>query len=109
MLDEDERESSEISSDRSKSLFFLEVISSSNFLVSWSFLDGLEATTKKDTATTKPTFAQAIKNTGEVSLAHLPQPCVKGDMVAVKIMEAAYQAGLQRCRNHLHGRLILAK
>ncbi|KAF1864422.1 hypothetical protein Lal_00021843 [Lupinus albus] len=39
----------------------------------------------------------------------LPQPCVNGDVVAVKIPEAAYQAGLQRCKNHLHGRLILAK
>ncbi|KAF1876311.1 hypothetical protein Lal_00029658 [Lupinus albus] len=82
---------------------------SSNFMVPWSFLDGLETSAKKDTSIAKTTFAQAVKNTGDVSLAHLPQPCFKGDVVAVKISEAAYQAGLQRCRNNPHGRLILAK
>ncbi|KAF1880119.1 hypothetical protein Lal_00022248 [Lupinus albus] len=39
----------------------------------------------------------------------LPQPCIKGDAIAIKIPEADYQDGLKWCKNHLHGRVILVK
>ncbi|XP_019460018.1 PREDICTED: uncharacterized protein LOC109359778 [Lupinus angustifolius] len=34
---------------------------------------------------------------------------VKGNAIAIKIPEDEYQAGLQRCKTHLHGRLIFSK
>ncbi|KAF1897548.1 hypothetical protein Lal_00036990 [Lupinus albus] len=88
-------------------------MTSSNLQVPWPFLDGLdeESSIKKKEQIIKQgkTFAEAVKRTCEVSIASLPQPCFKGDVVAVKIPEDAYQDGLKRCRSHLHGRLILAK
>ncbi|XP_019432836.1 PREDICTED: uncharacterized protein LOC109339775 [Lupinus angustifolius] len=54
-------------------------------------------------------FAQALKATCDISISQLPQPCIKGDAIAIKIPEEEYQAGLQRCKTHLHGRLILSK
>ncbi|XP_019430036.1 PREDICTED: uncharacterized protein LOC109337512 [Lupinus angustifolius] len=54
-------------------------------------------------------FAQALKATCDISISQLPQPCIKGDAIAIKIPEEEYQAGLQRCKSHLHGRLILSK
>ncbi|KAF1888435.1 hypothetical protein Lal_00011206 [Lupinus albus] len=63
----------------------------------------------KDKPNPKPSFAQTVKGTYEVPISLLPKPCIKGDVVAVKIPEAAYQVGLERCKTNLHGRLILAK
>ncbi|KAF1872494.1 hypothetical protein Lal_00016795 [Lupinus albus] len=79
-----------------------------DLLVPWSFLGGFDDNTSSTTLP-KPTFAQTVRGATTDSIPHLPQPCIKGDVVAVKIPEAAYQAGLQRCKTHLHGRLILAK
>ncbi|XP_019435933.1 PREDICTED: uncharacterized protein LOC109342397 [Lupinus angustifolius] len=45
----------------------------------------------------------------DISISQLPQPCIKGDVTAIKILQEEYQAGLQRCKTHLHGRLILSK
>ncbi|KAF1870212.1 hypothetical protein Lal_00003418 [Lupinus albus] len=52
---------------------------------------------------------QVLKNTCDISISQLPQPCIKGDAIVVKIPEVDYQYGLQWCKNHLHGRVILAK
>ncbi|KAF1892225.1 hypothetical protein Lal_00036586 [Lupinus albus] len=87
-------------------------MTSSNLLVPWSFLGGREddSNVKKNPNIKQvKTFAGAVRKTCEVSIASLPQPCFKGDMVAVKILEDAYQAGLKRCRSHMHGRLVVAK
>ncbi|KAF1872450.1 hypothetical protein Lal_00016748 [Lupinus albus] len=77
-------------------------MTSSNLQVPWPFLDGLDedSNIKKKDQNIKQgkTFAEALAPT-----------MFKGDVVAVKIHEDAYQAGLKRCRSHLHGRLILAK
>ncbi|XP_019429250.1 PREDICTED: uncharacterized protein LOC109336882 [Lupinus angustifolius] len=59
--------------------------------------------------TAKKSFAQALKNSCNFTISQLPQPCIKGEAIAIKIPEEDYQAGLQRCKNHLHGRLILSK
>lgn len=55
------------------------------------------------------TFAQALKNAYDIPVSQLPIPGFKRDAVAVKIPEDEYKAGLKRCRNNLHGRLILVK
>ncbi|KAF1868392.1 hypothetical protein Lal_00008199 [Lupinus albus] len=85
-------------------------MTSKDLLVPWSFLGGLDDIVKdKPNIIQKPSFAQTVRGTCEVPISLLPKPCLKGDVVAVKIPEAAYQAGLQRCKTHLHGRFILTK
>nr|KYP33836.1 hypothetical protein KK1_045281 [Cajanus cajan] len=44
-----------------------------------------------------------------VTSSSLPRPCWKGDSLAIKIPEDAYQEGLARCSKHLHGRVLLTK
>ncbi|KAF1888014.1 hypothetical protein Lal_00024025 [Lupinus albus] len=79
-------------------------------LIPWSFLVGYESELSPNyIPEEKKSFAQAVKSSCDFSLSQLPQPCIKGDAIAIKIPEAEYQAGLQRCKNHLHGRLILSK
>lgn len=55
------------------------------------------------------TFAQALKNACDIPLSQLPIPCMKGDVIAVKIPEKEYKASLEGYKNNLHGRLLLAK
>ncbi|MCI61254.1 NBS resistance protein, partial [Trifolium medium] len=38
-------------------------------------------------------------------MSQLPQPCVKGDSICVKITQQEYDHGVDGCKNHLHGRL----
>ncbi|OIW07807.1 hypothetical protein TanjilG_31999 [Lupinus angustifolius] len=93
----------------------------SNTMIPWTFLANLDTSASaeviipKFTAPkipeiqTKKSFAQALKATCDISISQLPQPCIKGDAIAIKIPEEEYQAGLQRCKTHLYGRLILSK
>lgn len=39
----------------------------------------------------------------------LPLPTVRGDNLSIKITEALYSKGLERCRHRIHGRLFLNK
>lgn len=55
------------------------------------------------------TFVQALNNACDIPLSQLPIPCVKGDVIAVKIPEEEYVAGMESCKNHLHGRLMVSK
>jgi len=55
------------------------------------------------------TFAQALGNTCDILLSQLPAPCIKGDMVVVRVEGEDYLAGLEDCKNHLYGRIILSK
>lgn len=52
-------------------------------------------------------FAQPLNNSCAVPLSQLPKPCVKGDEISIKIPENEYLAGLEGCKTHLHGRLLL--
>ncbi|KAF1888147.1 hypothetical protein Lal_00039187 [Lupinus albus] len=52
-------------------------------------------------------FVQVLKNSCEFATSQLPQPCLKGDVIAIKIPEEEYQ--VQRCKSHLRERLILSK
>ncbi|XP_019435946.1 PREDICTED: uncharacterized protein LOC109342412 [Lupinus angustifolius] len=80
--------------------------------IPWSFLD-VQSTVRQEEQTKVPpsrkTFAQALGQTCDINTSQLPQPCIKGDAVAIKIPEAEYQAGLNRCKTHLHGRIVLSK
>jgi len=53
----------------------------------------------------RKSFAQAL---GNILLSQLPTPCIKGDMIVVRIDEANYLVGLEDCKTYLHGRIILS-
>ncbi|XP_019451698.1 PREDICTED: uncharacterized protein LOC109353792 [Lupinus angustifolius] len=57
----------------------------------------------------KKSFIQALNNTPDLVPSQLPEPCLKGDAIAIKIPESDYQEGLIRCKTHLHGRIIFSK
>lgn len=57
----------------------------------------------------KKSFAQALQNLCDVPYSQLPRPCIKGDALSIKILEEEYKAGLEECKMHLHGRLIMSK
>lgn len=52
---------------------------------------------------------QAYQNSCSVPFSQLPKPCLKNDEVSIKIPESEYLLGLEACKNHLHGRLLLSK
>lgn len=54
-------------------------------------------------------FAHALSNSCSAPLSQLPKRCIKGDELYIKIPESEYLAGLESCKNHLHGRLMLSK
>ena len=82
------------------------------FLIPWGCLKGNEVIPIKKMVATqghrKP-YAQALGNTCGIPLSQLPTPCIKGDMVAIRVEEEDYLAGLEVCKTHLHGRIILCK
>jgi hypothetical protein len=55
------------------------------------------------------TFAQALSNVCDIPLNQLPQPCLKGDQLAIEIPEDEYLAGLEDCKFGLQGRIIWPK
>jgi len=57
----------------------------------------------------KKTFAQALNNSCDILLLQFFSPCIKGDLIFVQIDEDMYLAGLEECKNHLHGRIVLSK
>ncbi|KAF1878928.1 hypothetical protein Lal_00047600, partial [Lupinus albus] len=59
--------------------------------------------------TSHKVFCAGVEKLCEFTTCQFPQPCLKGDVIAIKIPEEEYQVGLQRCKIHLHGRLILSK
>ncbi|KAF1859038.1 hypothetical protein Lal_00000862 [Lupinus albus] len=82
-----------------------------NIIIPWNFL--MDSSTPS-IPTSIPTpidqrksFADAVKVSCDVS--QLPQSRINGDSIVVKIPEEEYQAGLLRCKTHLHGRVILSK
>jgi len=50
-----------------------------------------------------------LGNTCDIPLSQLPTPCIKGDIVVVQVEEADYLAGIEDCKTHLHGQIILSK
>jgi len=80
------------------------------FLILWSCLKEQEVV-KKSYAKQgqRKTFAQALDNTCDIPFSQLPTPCIKRDMVVFRVEEEDYLTGLDDCKNHLHGGIILSK
>lgn len=81
----------------------------------WSFLNTktvVAATVPSTSAAPSPqrkSFAQSLTNVCDVKVSKLPKPCLKGEKISIEIPEEAYKQGLDRCKNNLHGRLMMAK
>ena len=85
---------------------------STGFLIPWACLMNQEVFPNNKASTMpgqRKTFAQALGNTCDIPLSQLPTPCIKGNMIVVRIDEADYLAGLEDCKTHFHGRIILSK
>jgi len=85
---------------------------SKGFLIPWGCLMDREVfpNTKASTVSGKrKTFAHVLGNTCDIPLSHLPTPCIKGDMVVVRVDEEDYLASLEYCKTHLHGQIFLSK
>jgi len=81
-------------------------------LIPWNSLKDCEVSPAKNVYAKlgqRKTFAQALGTTCDIPLFELPTPCIKGDMIVVWIHEVDYLVGLEDCKTHLHGRVILSK
>jgi len=84
----------------------------SQFLNTLGFLKENEVIPIKKAVTTqgqRKTYAQALGNTCGIPLSQLSTPCITGDMIAIRVEEEDYLAGLEDCRTHLHAQIILSK
>jgi hypothetical protein len=81
------------------------------FCIPWScvYLSSKQPDCEKNQPKNKKSFSQAISNVCEIPLSQLPQPCVKGDMIAFPIPEEEYSTGVNACRHNLHRRIIWPK
>lgn len=50
-----------------------------------------------------------VSNAIDIPLSQLPKPCLKGDIVSIRISEDEYRIGLDSSKNCLHGRVIMVK
>jgi hypothetical protein len=81
------------------------------FSIPWGCLDGSKEQVpqpQKQSKTNK-TFVQALSNVCDIPTSQLPQPCVKGDGLAIAIPEDEYMAGMDACKHNLHGRVVWPK
>ncbi|WJX67277.1 hypothetical protein P8452_51766 [Trifolium repens] len=82
-----------------------------SFTIPWPCLD--PSAKKPCPEITKPTtqksFAQVVNNVCEIPVSQFPQPCVKGDELAISIPEKDYLAGMEACKHNLHGRIVWPK
>ncbi|KAK2417404.1 hypothetical protein QL285_039707 [Trifolium repens] len=81
------------------------------FSIPWGCLDGdkEQKSQEKNQAKTNKTFAQVLSNVCDIPTSQLPQPCVKGDGLAISIPEEEYLAGRDACKHNLHGRVVWSK
>ncbi|CAL0299875.1 unnamed protein product [Lupinus luteus] len=77
----------------------------SKSMIPWTFLANLDSNkiNDKSVPTTlvepqggKKSFLQVLKNDYDFSISQLPQSCIKGEAIAIKIPEEEYQTGLLR-------------
>ncbi|XP_058742479.1 uncharacterized protein LOC131614970 [Vicia villosa] len=54
-------------------------------------------------------FAQALRGVCDIPVSQLPHPVIKGDRPSITIPEDEYKAGLDECKNNLHGRVLWPK
>lgn len=50
-----------------------------------------------------------VNNVCNISISQLLVPCVKGNRLAIDILEDEYQLGLDACKHNLHGRVLWLK
>ncbi|MCI56844.1 DUF4283 domain protein, partial [Trifolium medium] len=55
------------------------------------------------------TFTQALNNVCDIPLSQQPQPCLKGDRVAIAIPKDEYMTEIEACKYSLHGRILWPK
>jgi hypothetical protein len=81
------------------------------FSIPWGCLDGdkEQKSQEKNQAKTNKTFAQVLSNVCDIPTSQLPQPCVKGDGLAISIPEEEYLAGRDACKHNLHGHVVWSK
>jgi hypothetical protein len=80
-------------------------------MIPWS---SLESTTKQANSGKiqpkhKNSFVQALTNVCDIPLSQLPQAYVKGDRLAIMILEVEYLFGMDACKRNFHGRIIWSK
>ncbi|XP_058746952.1 uncharacterized protein LOC131619931 [Vicia villosa] len=54
-------------------------------------------------------FAQVLRGVCDIPVSQLPHPIIKGDRPSITIPEDEYKAGLDECKNNLHGRVLWPK
>jgi hypothetical protein len=81
------------------------------FCIPWSCLDLTSKQVVPEKKQSKPqkSFAHAVSNVCDIPMSQMPQPCVKGDRIAIAIPEVDYMVGMEECKFNLHGRIIWPK
>jgi hypothetical protein len=82
-----------------------------SFSIPWPCLDASSTPQIKPIPPpkTQKSFAQALTNVCNIPLSQLPQPCIKGDRLAISIPDDEYLVGLNVCKHNLHGRVVWPK
>ncbi|KAK2434847.1 hypothetical protein QL285_019959 [Trifolium repens] len=84
------------------------------FSIPWPCLDASSSPPKQpnppsNNLKNQKSFAQALTNVCDIPASQLPQPCVKGDRLAISIPDEEYLVGLNVCKHNLHGRVVWPK
>ncbi|XP_058733228.1 uncharacterized protein LOC131604829 [Vicia villosa] len=61
------------------------------------------------TGAQKKSFIQALNGVCDIPTSQFPPAVIKGDRLSITIPEEEYKAGLNDCKNNLHGRIIWPK
>jgi hypothetical protein len=81
------------------------------FSIPWRCLDDTSKPPiqQKIPVKTQKSFAQALSNVCDIPASQFPQPCFKGDKLAIPIPDDEYLAGVEACKHNLHGRIVWPK
>ncbi|CAK8533231.1 unnamed protein product [Lathyrus sativus] len=85
------------------------------FKIPWSCLDSPTFVEPKltraqvkppETSKTTKTFIEVLSNFYDIPLSQLPQPCLKGDRLAIDIPKDEYIVGVEAWKHNHHGHII---
>lgn len=81
------------------------------FTIPWPCLDDNPKPQIQPKNSTNPqkSFVQALSNVCDIPSSQFPQPCFKGDRLAIPIPDEEYLAGVEACKHNLHGRIVWPK
>jgi hypothetical protein len=90
---------------------FSSPITMHGFSIPWKCLDDASKQQPITAIPPKPqkSFAQALTNVCDIPISQFPQPCVKGDRLAIPISKDEYMNGIDICKHNLHGRIVWPK